>query len=95
MKENNYNKRLFAGLLTFLLTVHLFAQSWVIDETSKDNSGGIFTGIIGLILLLGIIWVVGYIFDQIKVKALFYFAAQSADCVFGGFYFLLRFGGFH
>lgn len=68
MKENNYNKRLFAGLLTFLLTVHLFAQSWVIDETSKDNSGGIFTGIIGLILLLGIIWVVGYIFDQIKDK---------------------------
>ncbi len=66
MKENNYNKRLFAGLMFFLLPVLLFAQSWVIDETSKDNSGGIFSGIIGFILLLGVIWVVGYIFDQIK-----------------------------
>lgn len=68
MKENNYNKRLFAGLMAFLLPMLLFAQSWVIDETSKDNSGGIFSGIIGFILLLGIIWVIGYIFDQIKDK---------------------------
>lgn len=66
MKENNYNKRLFAGLMFFLLPVHLFAQSWVIDETSKENSGGIFSGIIGFILLLGIIWVIGFFFDQIK-----------------------------
>lgn len=66
MKENNYDKRLFAGLIFLLLPVLLFAQSWVIDETSKDNSGGIFSGIIGFILLLGIIWVIGYIFDQIK-----------------------------
>ena len=66
MKEDNYNKRLFVGLMAFLLPVLLFAQSWVIDETSKENSGGIFSGIIGFILLLGIIWVIGYFFDQIK-----------------------------
>lgn len=66
MKEDNYNKRLFAGIMAFLLPMLLFAQGWVIDETSKDNSGGIFSGIIGFILLLGIIWVIGYIFDQIK-----------------------------
>ena len=42
------------------------AQGWVTDEVSKDNSGGIFSGILGFLLLLGVIWVIGYIGDKIN-----------------------------
>lgn len=64
MKEYNFNKRLLACLMAFLPPVLLFAQSWVIDEASKDNSGGIFSGVLGGLLLLGVIWVIGYVIDK-------------------------------
>ena len=64
MKEYNFNKRLLACLMVFLPPVLLFAQSWVIDEASKDNSGGIFSGVLGGLLLLGVIWVIGYVIDK-------------------------------
>jgi len=66
MKENNCYKRLFVVFMAFLLPVLLFAQGWVIDENTNDNSGGFFSGIIGFVLLLGIIWAIGYIFNHFK-----------------------------
>ena len=42
------------------------AQGWMVDEVSKENSGGIFSGILGLILLLGVIWLIGYVGDVIN-----------------------------
>lgn len=42
----------------------MFAQGWVTDDAVKDSSGGIFTGILGLLLLLGLIWVIGYLMDK-------------------------------
>ncbi len=54
--------------LSFFLVIEYkaLAQGWVTDEASKDNSGGIFSGIIGLALLLGVIWFIGYVVDMIK-----------------------------
>ena len=53
--------------LSFFLVIEYkaMAQGWVTDEVSKDNSGGIFSGILGFILLIGIIWFVGYVGDVI------------------------------
>lgn len=53
-------------LLFLLIECKAIAQGWVTDEVSKDNSGGFFSGIIGLVLLLGLIWIIGYGVDKIK-----------------------------
>ena len=55
-------------ITTFLLSlnVYLHAQGWVIDEASKDNSGGIFSGVFGLLLFFGMIWLIGYIVHKKK-----------------------------
>lgn len=54
--------------LTLLLaySITLFAQGWVVDEASKDNSGGVFSGILGFVLLIGVVWLIGYISDIIS-----------------------------
>ena len=41
-------KKLLAIFFSLSMRVTLFAQGWVIDEVSKDDSGGIFSGIMGV-----------------------------------------------
>lgn len=57
-------KRLIATILQITISTTLLAQGWVMDEASKDNSGGIFSGIMGLFVLIGVIWFVGYLMDK-------------------------------
>lgn len=55
-------------MLPFLLLIcnSISAQGWVTDEASKDNSGGVFSGIFGLLLLFGLIWFIGHVMDIIS-----------------------------
>ena len=46
----------------------IFAQQWVVDEIAEENEGGPFSGIIGAILLIGLIWLLGTIFGGNKKK---------------------------
>lgn len=64
--NKQYVLRLY--VLSFLLVniYKVVAQGWVTDEASKDNSGGIFSGVLGILLLLGVIWLIGYIGDKIQ-----------------------------
>lgn len=57
-------KKLLAIFFSLSMRVTLFAQGWVIDEVSKDDSGGIFSGIMGVFLLIGLVWFIGYIMDK-------------------------------
>ena len=59
-------KRLITTALQLCIGTTLLAQGWVADEASKDNSGGVFSGIMGLFLLIGAIWFFGYIMDKIS-----------------------------
>ena len=45
-------KKLLAIFFSLSMRVTLFAQGCVIDEVSKDDSGGIFSGIMGVFLLI-------------------------------------------
>ncbi len=57
-------KRIVFIYLLFTCYVSIFAQGWVTDEAVKDSSDGIFKGISGFLLLLGLIWIVGYFMDK-------------------------------
>ena len=57
-------KRLITTILQINISTTLLAQGWVMDEASKDNSGGIFSGIMGLFVLIGVVWLVGYLMDK-------------------------------
>ena len=59
-------KKLLAIFFSLSMRVTLFAHGWVIDEVSKDDSGGIFSGIMGVFLLIGLVWFIGYIMDKKK-----------------------------
>lgn len=58
--------RLYALTYFLVITYKVLAQGWVTDEATKDDSGGIFSGILGLVLLLGFIWLIGHIMDNIS-----------------------------
>ncbi len=57
---------LFAFVVSFVNCI--FAQQWVVDEIAEENEGGPFSGIIGAILLIGLIWLLGTIFGGNKKK---------------------------
>ncbi len=59
-------KRILILAIFLGVGVIIHAQGWVVDEASKDDSGGIFSGIFGFILLLGVIWLIGNIIDKNK-----------------------------
>lgn len=46
----------------------VFAQQWVMDDIAEDNEGGLFSGIFGAILTLGLIWLLGTLFGGQKGK---------------------------
>ena len=57
----------WGAFFSFLLICNLLsAQGWVTDEASKDDSGGVFSGIFGLAVLLGFIWIISYFMDKIS-----------------------------
>lgn len=57
-------KRIVFIYLLFICNISTFAQGWVTDDAVKDSSGGVFTGILGVLLLLCLIWVMGYVMDR-------------------------------
>jgi len=58
--------RLCTLSLFLVIEYKAIAQGWVVDEVSKENSGGIFSGLIGFLLLMGVIWLIAYIIDKNK-----------------------------
>lgn len=48
--------------------VFAFAQQWVMDDIAEDNEGGVFSGIFGAILTLGLIWLLGTLFGSNENK---------------------------
>lgn len=58
--------RITTIIISLFISSTICAQGWVMDEASKDDSGGIFSGIMGLFLLIGVIWFIGYIMDKIS-----------------------------
>ena len=46
--------------------VVVFGQEWVMDEIAEESVGGPFSGILGAILTLGLIWLLGTIFGGEK-----------------------------
>ena len=59
-------KRFIIILTILLVSLSGNAQGWIIDEASKENSGGIFSGLLGFVLLIGVVWFIGYISDIIS-----------------------------
>lgn len=57
-------KRIIIIYLLLICNFSTFAQGWVTDDAVKDSSDGIFTGIFGFLLLLGVVWVIGYLMDK-------------------------------
>lgn len=55
-------------VLTVLTVTIAFAQQWVVDQIAEENEGGPFSGIIGAVLLIGLIWLLGTIFSGNKKK---------------------------
>ena len=51
---------LFAFVTTYKTVV--LAQQWAMDDIAEDNEGGVFSGIFGAILTLGLIWLLGSVF---------------------------------
>lgn len=66
MKSKRNIIRLCTLSLFLVIKYKALAQGWVTDEASKDNSGGIFSGVMGLALLLGVIWLIGYVVGMIN-----------------------------
>ena len=62
-------RKLLLAVLVLFVKLSLYAQGWVVDETSKDNSGGIFSGILGVLLFLGLIWLLGTLFGRKKKES--------------------------
>lgn len=54
-------KRMVIIYFLLICNISTFAQGWVTDDAVKDSSDGVFTGIFGVLLLLGLIWVIGYL----------------------------------
>ena len=59
-------KRYINILTIILVSLSVNAQGWVVDEASKDDSGGVFSGILGFVLLIGVVWIIGYVSDKIS-----------------------------
>ena len=57
-------KRIVIIYFLLICNVSTFAQGWVTDDAVKDSSDGVFTGIFGVLLFLGLIWVIGYLMDK-------------------------------
>lgn len=57
-------KRMVIIYFLLICNISTFAQGWVTDDAVKDSSDGVFTGIFGVLLLLGLIWVIGYLMDK-------------------------------
>jgi len=68
MKYSNRTiRRLFLLISWFFLVVtNAPAQQWVVDEIDEESHNGPFSGIIGAILLLGLIWLLGSVFGKGK-----------------------------
>ena len=49
-------KRMVIIYFLLICNISTFAQGWVTDDAVKDSSDGVFTGIFGVLLLLGLIW---------------------------------------
>ncbi len=63
----HFKKRLFVLFCTVILFVNtVLAQQWVVDEIAEENEGGPFSGILGAILLIGLIWLLGRLFGDNK-----------------------------
>ena len=57
-------KRIVIIYFLLICNVSTFAQGWVTDDAVKDSSDGVFTGIFGVLLFLGLIWVISYLMDK-------------------------------
>lgn len=67
MKFSNQSIYRFILVVSFYMKgFFVFAQQWVMDDVAEDNEGGLFSGIFGAILLLGLIWLLGTIFSGQK-----------------------------
>lgn len=62
-------RKLLLAILVLSMKLSLYAQGWVVDEVSKDNSGGIFSGILGVLLFLGLIWLLSTLFGGKKKES--------------------------
>ena len=65
--HHQINKRICVLFSTILLFVNtIVAQQWVVDEIAEENEGGPFSGIVGALLLIGLIWLLGHLFGGKK-----------------------------
>ena len=57
-------KFLFLGLYLLCFCIKISAQSYYMHEAAEDSEGGPFSGIAGLLLIIGI----GYVIDKLGKK---------------------------